>query len=54
MLAEAMLENRVLKEVPKHLRHKTPSITLAIYGHLYDDDLPAMAVAMDELLLASK
>ena len=47
-------QRRNIKEVSKHLRHKTPSITLAIYGHLYDDDLPAMAVAMDELLLASK
>jgi integrase len=47
-------QRRNIKEVSKHLRHKNPSITLAIYGHLYDDDLPAMAVAMDELLLASK
>jgi len=41
-------------EVSKHLRHANPTITQDIYGHLYSDDLPAMANAMDKLVLASK
>jgi len=43
-----------IKEVSKHLRHANPAITQEIYGHLYSDDLPAMARAMDKLLLASQ
>ena len=34
------------------MRHANPAITQAIYGHLYPDDLPAMANAMDDMLLA--
>ena len=43
-----------IKEVSKHMRHANPTITQEIYGHLYPDDLPAMANAMDELLLVAK
>ena len=43
-----------IKEVSIHLRHTNPAITQAIYGHLYPDDLPAMARAMDTLLLGVK
>ena len=43
-----------IKEVSKHLRHANPAITQEIYGHLYSDDLPAMARAMDKLLLEAK
>jgi len=43
-----------IKEVSIHLRHANPAITQEIYGHLYSDDLPAMAQAMDSLLLRAK
>ena len=42
-------QRRNIKEVSIHLHHANPTITQATYGHLYPDDLPAMAVAMDEL-----
>jgi|TARA_B110000263_G_scaffold204796_1_gene185192 integrase len=41
-------------EVSKHLRHANPTITQYIYGHLYSDDLPATANAMDKLILGAK
>ena len=41
-----------IKEVSQHMRHANPAITQEIYGHLYPDDLPAMANAMDDMLLA--
>ena len=40
-----------IKEVSIHLRHANTTITQAIYGHLYQDDLPTMAKAMDDLIL---
>ena len=43
-----------IKEVSKHLRHASPELTQKIYGHLYPEDLPAMASAMDELFLGKK
>jgi integrase len=43
-----------IKEVSIHLRHANPTITQEISGHLYSDDLPAMAQAMDSLILQAK
>ena len=47
-------QRRNIKEVSVHLRHANPTITQEIYGHLYPEDLPAMAAAMDELFLGEK
>ena len=47
-------QRRNIKEVSKHLRHANPTITQNIYGHLYPEDLPEMAGAMDELILGVK
>jgi integrase len=47
-------QRRNIKEVSKHLRHANPTITQNTYGHLYPEDLPEMAGAMDELILGVK
>jgi len=47
-------QRRNIKEVSKHPRHANPTITQNIYGHLYPEDLPEMAAAMDELILGVK
>ncbi|WP_411156434.1 hypothetical protein [Nocardia cyriacigeorgica] len=36
-----------IKVVQRMLRHKTATLTLDLYGHLFADDLDAVAVGMD-------
>ncbi|WP_280383088.1 tyrosine-type recombinase/integrase [Nocardia wallacei] len=43
----AIKANANIKVVQKMLGHKTATMTLDLYGHLYDDDLDAVAEGMD-------
>ncbi len=42
-----------IKSVQRHLGHATASMTLDVYGHLYDDDLDALANAIDKRFAAA-
>ena len=42
-----------IKAVQRHLGHATATMTLDLYGHLYDDDLDALADALDRRLADS-
>jgi len=42
-----------IKAVQRQLGHASATMTLDLYGHLYDDDLDALADALDRKLAES-